>query len=258
MSEESHVEYFTEGKVAVIRLTRPKAMNSMNAQTRRELAEAQTKAELDDNVRVVIISGSGRAFSSGTDVKEASDSMVFDISVTDYNPLVDTVTQSDKIYLAAINGFAGGVALGLAMGADLAIMAESAVIFSPFANIGLVPDGGASWFLLNSLGHKRAFQAIAECTQFNAQTCLELGMVNKVAADDELFDQAMQWAQELSQRAPLSLSYSKKILRQAATMSREDAARLESEYQNKCIRSEDAASAMKAFLNKEAPVFVGK
>jgi 2-(1,2-epoxy-1,2-dihydrophenyl)acetyl-CoA isomerase len=244
--------------VAVIRLNRPKVMNSMNAQTRSEFADAQARAESDDNVRVVILTGVGRAFSSGTDVKEASEAPAFDISITQYKPLIDAVTQSDKIYLAAINGFAGGVALGLAMGADLAVMAETAVMFSPFANIGLVPDGGSSWFLLHSLGHKRAFAAIAECTQFDAQTCLQMGMVNKVVPDAELFDAAMQWAQELSQRAPLSLRYAKKILHAAGSMSQQDTARLESEYQNKCITSVDAANAMRAFLNKEKPIFIGK
>lgn len=258
MSATHHIDYSTQGMVAVIRLNRPEAMNSMNEQTRLEFAQAQAQAESDNTIRVVVLTGSGRAFSSGTDVKEASEAAAFDISVTQYKPLIDAVTHSDKIYIAAINGFAGGVALGLAMGADLAVMSEKAVIFSPFANIGLVPDGGSSWFLLNSLGHKRAFQAIAECTKFDAKTCLELGMVNKVVPEHELFDAAMKWAEELSNKAPLSLKYSKKILRAAASMSQQDTARLESEYQNKCLTSLDSANAMKAFLSKEEPLFIGK
>lgn len=263
MSETTYVEYSVADKVALIRLNRPDVMNSLNLQARSEFANAQAQAEADDAVRIVVLTGSGNSFSAGTDLKEVTDDLDsgtdgFDISVSAYKPLIDAITQSDKIYIAAINGFTGGVALGFAMGADLAIMSDKAVIFSPFANIGLVPDGGSSWFLLNSLGYKRAFSAIAECTRLDAKTCLEMGMVNKVVPDAELFEAAMLWASDLSAKSPLSLRYSKKILRAASTMSQQDTARLESEYQNKCLRSDDSAHAMRAFFNKEKPVFTGK
>jgi len=263
MKDSNYVEYFTEGMVAVIRLNRPEAMNSMNIEMRSQIANAQKQAESDDNVRVVVITGSGRAFSSGTCLKEADDAVKlegedFDISITDYKPLVDAIVQSNKVYLAAVNAYAGGVALNFVMSADVAIMADCAVMSSPFANVGLIPDGGACWFMLNSMGYKRAFEAIAECTMLDAQTCLDLGMVNKVVPSDELYDSAMQWAKALSERAPLSLSYTKKILHSAASMTLQDTARLESEYQTKCLRSLDSTKAIKAFLKKEKPTFIGK
>ena len=184
--------------------------------------------------------------------------VMYDNSITDYKPLVDAVTNSDKIYMAAINGAAGGVALGLALGADVAIMSGRAYIFSPFANIGLVPDGGASWFFLQHLGYKRAFAAIGECTKFGAGSCLEMGMVNKVVPHDDLLHAAQIWAAELAERAPLALRYTKKILRAAQTSSQADTARLESEYQNKAISSEDSKSAIAAFLSKTKPEFRGR
>ncbi len=259
MSDTPVVSYDTDGHVATIRLKRAKAMNAFDAQMRRELGVAQARAEADENIRVVVLSGSERAFSAGTDLKETLDikGRIFDNSVSDYKPLIDGVTNSEKIYLASINGVAGGVALGLAMGADLAIMSEEATVFSPFSNIGLVPDGGASWFLLQHLGAKRAFAAIAECTHLDAQTCLDTGIVNKVVPHAQLDDAAASWAAALAQRAPLSLRYAKKLLRANATLSREDAARLESEYQNMCISSDDAKSAIMAFINKKPPVFKG-
>jgi len=183
---------------------------------------------------------------------------VFDNSVRDYKPLLDGIVKSDKIYLAAINGFAGGVALGMCLGADLAIMADDATVFSPFANVGLVPDGGASWDFLKAMGSKRAFAAIAECQRLDANTCLELGMVNKVVSAETLLESAQAWANELAERSPLSLKYTKKILRQAATLSREQTALLESEYQMKCANSEDSAMAIKAFVTKQKPVFKGR
>lgn len=262
MSNAPTVSYEKDGHVALITLNRASAMNAFDAEMRGALMDAQNTAEADEDIRIIVLTGSGRAFSSGTDLKEAINDEGslggFDNSVRDYKPLIDNVTQSDKIYMAAINGFAGGVALNLALGADLAVMADNATVFSPFANIGLVPDGGASWELLRGLGYKRAFAAIAECTRLDSATCLEAGLVNKVVPADELVQTAMNWAKSLAERAPLSLKYTKRILREGATLSRKQTAFLESEYQNKCINSEDAPAAINAFLNKQKPNFKGR
>ena len=258
------ITYQTEQHVALITLNRPNEMNAFNMQMRADFAVAQQVAEADEQIRIIIITGSGKAFSAGTDLKELGavsstpTGGMFDISIRDYKPLIDGISNSDKIYLAAINGFAGGVALGLALGADLALMADNATVFSPFADIGLVPDGGASYHLFHSMGYKRAFATIAECTRLDASTCLELGMVNKVVAADSLHDQALAWAHQLAQRAPLSLRYTKRILRDMAGMDNQAAARLESEYQMRCANSEDAQTAIMAFINKQKPTFTGR
>jgi len=229
--------------------------------TENHVATIQAQAEADEKIRIVILTGVGRSFSAGTDLKEfpkmTAASGIFDNSVRDYKPLIDAIAVSDKIYIAAINGFAGGVALGLSLGADLAVMSDDATIFSPFTDIGLVPDGGASWQFLRGMGYKRALAAIAECQRLDAKTCLDLGFVNKVVSREMLMEETLSWAHSLADRAPLSLRYTKKILRQAATMSREDTARLESEYQMIVANSEDAKSAVQAFIKKEKPVFKG-
>lgn len=256
------VSYETEEHVAIISLERPDDMNAFNAQMRADFAKAQQTAENDDKIRVVIITGSGRAFSAGTDLKESESSAstdgVFDNSIRDYKPLIDGITRSPKIYIAAINGFAGGVALGMALGADLAVMADNAIVFSPFTDIGLVPDGGASFHLYHGMGYKRAFAAIAECTRLDAKTCFEMGMINKIVPNDKLMDETKAWAHSLSKRAPLALSYSKKILRSLPGLDSEATARLESEYQNRCANSEDAGAAIKAFITKSKPTFKGR
>jgi len=261
MGNTDVILYETDGYVAIITLNRTEALNAFDAELRSGFRSAQLKAEADDNIRIVVLTGAGRAFSSGTDLKEmpemAAKSGMFDNSIRDYKPLIDGIAKSEKVYIAAINGFAGGVALGLALGSDLAVMAEDAMVFSPFANIGFVPDGGSSWQFLRTMGYKRAFAAIAECERLDANTCLELGFVNKVVASEKLLDETLSWAHSLAKRAPLSLRYTKKILRQAATMSREETARLESEYQMIVANSEDSKSAIQAFAKKQKPVFKG-
>ncbi|GLQ21523.1 enoyl-CoA hydratase/isomerase family protein [Algimonas porphyrae] len=265
MSDQSAsdlVSYEMDGHVAIITLNRPEVMNAMNKAVRKALRAAQTRAEHDDQVRVVVLTGSGRAFSSGTDLKEsasfASEHGQFDNSIRDYKPLVDGIAKSDKIYIAAINGFAGGVALGLALGSDLAVMADDATIFSPFIGIGLVPDGGASWFYLHHLGYKRAFAAMAEGTRLDARTCLEAGMVNKVVPAGDLRMDAIAWAQSLAEKAPLALRSLKRIMREATHSTQEQTARLESEHQMIMANTDDSREGIMAFVQKRKPDFKGR
>ncbi|MEM7281848.1 MAG: enoyl-CoA hydratase/isomerase family protein [Pseudomonadota bacterium] len=253
------VLYETHDNVAVITLNRADAMNAFNRPMRQALGAAQQKAEHDESIRVVMLTGTGNCFSSGTDLKEAlGQSEIYDISVTEYKPLIDHIENSKKTYLAAINGVTGGVALGMAMACDLTTMSDQATMFSPFSNISFVPDGGTTWYFLNYLGRKKAFEAIAECTHLDAKTCMELGMINKIFPNDELKDQTLEWAKSIAKRAPLTLMYTKRLLKSAATTDRESIAHQESEYQNRCIRSEDAKSAVQAFFSKQKPVFKGK
>ncbi|MEQ9695856.1 enoyl-CoA hydratase/isomerase family protein [Shimia sp. SDUM112013] len=262
MSEEPNVVYSTDGHVATIRLNRAKAMNAMNAATRADLLAAQHKAEADEAIRVVVLTGSGTSFTSGTDLKELGEFRgkhgMFDISVRDYKPIIDAITKSDMIYISAINGVAGGVGLSIALSCDLALMAESATCFAPFSNISLVPDGGLTWLLLQHMGSKRAFAAIAEATHIPAQDCEEMGLVNRVVADEVLDAEAAAWAASLAERAPLSLRYAKRIMRAAHTQSHEQIALMESEYQNMCANSEDSMAAVMAFISKQKPVFKGR
>jgi 2-(1,2-epoxy-1,2-dihydrophenyl)acetyl-CoA isomerase len=137
-------------------------------------------------------------------------------------------------------------------------MADDATVFSPFIGIGLVPDGGASWFYVHHLGYKRAFAAMAEGTRLDAQTCLDAGMVNKVVPADQLREASVDWAYSLAARAPLALQSLKQIMRAATTDTQENIARLESEHQMMMANTEDSREGITSFVQKRTPSFTGR
>ncbi len=261
MTDETPLLYETDGAVAIITMNRPDALNAISAKMREEFAATFAKVEADDEIRTVVLTANGRAFSAGTNLMEdflADREDVTDHIMRDYKPLIDAIGTSDKTYIAALNGLCGGVAIGFALNCDLAVMADDAFIFMPFANISLVPDGGSSWLFLDRLGYKRAFAAILEGERLDAQTCKEAGMVNKIVPAAEVKQTAIDWAHKLSQIAPLTLLHSKRLLREVVDMNFEQTVKREAEIQHICMSSEDFEEGVAAFSEKRKPVFKGK
>lgn len=254
------VNYSVANRVALLELNRSGSLNSFNEQLRAELLAAINQAESDDNVRVVIITGAGKGFSAGADLKEilaGCDSIEAQI-LEEYKPFLSRISQSDKTYIAAVHGAAAGIGGALAMTCDLMVMAESAYIYMAFSAIALVPDGGATWHLVNSLGYKRAYELIAEAGKLPAEQCVSLGLANKVVADAELLDYAQAWAERLAAGAPLSQKYLKQLLQSAQRLSLDETIRLEAGYQNITFTSDDFQEGVAAFFDKRKPVFTGK
>lgn len=261
MTEETPVVYEKDGPVGIITFNRPKALNAISGQMREELSKLFKDIEADNSIRVVVLTANGRAFSAGTNLmedflKDRED--VTDHILRDYKPLIDAIGSSDKTYICALNGLCAGVAIGFALNCDLAVMADDAFIFMPFANISLVPDGGSSWLFLDRLGYKRAFAAILEGDRLDAQTCLEAGMVNKIVPADQVKETAIEWGKKLASLAPLSLTHTKRLMREAVDMSFDETVRREAEIQHICMSSEDHQEGVAAFSEKRAPVFKGK
>jgi 2-(1,2-epoxy-1,2-dihydrophenyl)acetyl-CoA isomerase len=146
----------------------------------------------------------------------------------------------------------------MALQCDLLIMADNAFLLSPFTTISLVPDGGLNWLLVRQLGYRQAFQLSIESERIPAARCVELGLANKAVPAESLLSSAMEWAQALSKRAPLSLTATKKIMRFAADNNWSDSYDLEAKLQGELLGSEDNREGIQAFLEKRAPVFRGK
>ena len=152
------VKYEQQDSVAVITLNRPEAMNSFDTELRAALAAALEKAHSDDSVRVVVLTGEGRTFSAGADLKAGIDKDVSEILQVEYRPVQEAIANIPKPVIAAIPGSAAGIGLSVALQCDLLIMADNAFMLSPFTTISLVPDGGLNWMLVRQLGYRRALR----------------------------------------------------------------------------------------------------
>jgi 2-(1,2-epoxy-1,2-dihydrophenyl)acetyl-CoA isomerase len=252
------VKYEQQDAVAIITLHRPDAMNSFNTELRAELVDAIGKAHADDTVRVVVLTGEGRCFSAGADLKAGIGGDVTEILQTEYRPVQEAIANIPKPVIAAIPGSAAGIGLSVALQCDLLLMADNAFMLSPFTTIALVPDGGMNWLLVNQLGYRRAFQLSIESERIPADRCVELGLANKSVPADQLQSAAMDWATALSQRAPLSLAATKKVMRFAANNDWSSSYDLEAQLQGELLGSADNMEGIQAFFEKRAPKFRGK
>ncbi|MEE4660434.1 MAG: enoyl-CoA hydratase-related protein [Halieaceae bacterium] len=260
MTAYSSMQLAKDGPVAILRFSRPDTLNAIEASIRREFLVAANELNADESIRVVILTGAGRAFCAGADLTETPQEG-FDVETMlnqEYKPALLAVTEAPKPWISAVNGAAAGIGSAFAMNCDMTVMAEDAYLYQAFAAISLVPDGGAHWHLVRTLGKKRAYELIALGEKLPAQRCLELGLCNRVVPSERLMDEAMALALELAGKAPLSLRYAKQALHAATTESLADNISTEARLQKLCMNSEDAREGALAFLEKRAPVFKGK
>ena len=254
------VLYETDGAVATITLNRPAALNSFDREMRADLSAATARARADAAIRAVVLTGAGRSFSAGADLKAGfkTGTEVEQILNEEYRPSLIDIAEMEKPVISAINGFAAGIGLSYALVCDLSVMGENAFLLCPFTSIGLIPDGGSTWLLPRAMGYMNAYQLAVDNERLPAARCRELGLVNKVVADDELLASAREWAEKLAGKAPLALARAKKLMRQAPSQSYADAITSEAALQHLCFDSADSREGISAFLEKREPRFTGE
>ena len=250
------------GPVALVSLNRPDSLNSFNKALRRDLLLAVREVNGDDSARVVVVTGAGRAFSAGADLADVpEDKATFRVEDQlngEYKPMLMEIHEASKPWISAINGPCAGIGSALGMVCDLTVMAEDAFIYQAFAAISLIPDGGATWHLVRTLGRKRAYEVIVTGEKIRADKCLQWGLCNRVVPADKLLEDTLVWAQELANKAPLSLRYAKQALNAAIEESVSDTISGEAKLQHVCMGSEDAQEGVVAFLQKREPVWQGR
>ena len=262
MSDYETLEITRDGSVMTIALNRPEKMNTFNTALRREIARAAIEADLDKSVRAVILTGNGRAFSAGADLSDGdgmADGKAVESDLNfEYKPGVLAIHHRSKPWIAVINGPCAVIAYSYAMACDLACMGESSYLYQPFSAIGLVPDGGATWLIPRLVGTKRAYELMALGEKLSADKAMAMGMVNRVFPDETLREDGLAYAQEVAERSPLALSYTKTAVNFGQTHNLDETISKEAALQSICIDSEDAKNAVISFFNKQKPVWKGR
>ena len=263
MSDFKTISIEQQGPVAIVRLNRPDNLNAIDSVLRAELLPAVRQVNSDDSVRVVVLTGAGRAFSAGADLAEMPTTQGGEFYVEDelnhqYKPALMEIYNAPKPWISAINGPCAGIGSAFGMVCDLTVMADNAFIYQAFAAISLVPDGGATWHLARALGRKRAYEVIVTGEKISAEKCLDWGLCNRVSPAESLVEDTVAWANEIAGKAPLSLRYAKEALNNAMLDSVGNTISDEARLQHICINSDDAKEGVLAFMEKRAPVWKGQ
>jgi 2-(1,2-epoxy-1,2-dihydrophenyl)acetyl-CoA isomerase len=250
---------------ATIELNRPEVLNAWNAQFGADLLAALRSAAADDAVRAVIITGAGRAFSSGADLKDMSGQSttegapdVYRMLTERYHPIMYAIREMPKPVVAAVNGAAAGIGCSLALCCDLILAAESAYFLLAFVNIGLVPDGGSSLFVPTRAGMARATEMAMLGERVPAAQALEWGLINRVIADAALREEAAALAGRLAAGPTRSYAGTKRLVNSWMFARMDEQLDLEARIQQEMAGNEDFLEGALAFVEKRPARFSGR
>ena len=241
----------SDGGVRTITLHRPERLNALDAPCREDLLRRLQAAGDDSSVRAVVLTGAGRAFCTGQDVRAGAELEDAAATVRDsYNPLALAIRGMSKPVIAAINGPAVGAGLGLALSCDMRLMAADAYLACSFSRVGLVPDTGTSVALVRRLGHALAFELAASGQKISAEQALGWHLVNAVVPGHELADRARETASRLASGPATALALTKELLIAAAHEPEAAVLEREAAAQGVAAESQDHKAALAAFLAK--------
>ncbi|MCZ6567871.1 MAG: enoyl-CoA hydratase-related protein [Actinobacteria bacterium] len=254
-----NIDYQLDGDVAVITLNRPDRFNALDAGLAAGTVDALDKA--GGEARAVVLTGKGKAFCSGADLSQLMGD--YETGGPDlarllnevFHPMVNALANSKVPTVAAVNGVAAGAGLGIALGCDMRIMAESAFLTSSFTAIGLVPDSGTTWWLPRHVGVSKAIELTMTNKRVNAEEARSLGLCVEVVPDGEVVVRAVELAATLAAMVPDSLVTTRRLIRDAAALSFGEALEAEQVEQGRLGKTSEHREGVAAFLEKRKPDF---
>jgi 2-(1,2-epoxy-1,2-dihydrophenyl)acetyl-CoA isomerase len=247
-----------DGAVLTITFNRPEVYNAFNRDLHAALREALTEAR-DAAVRCVVVTGAGKGFCAGQDLKEFGQvaGSIRDALEETYHPNIRLVRTLEKPVIAAVNGAAAGAGLSFACACDLRVASDAASFVPGFVGIGLVPDSGGTWFVHRLLGFARAFEWMCANTRLSAAQALEWGLVSQVIPAEAFAERVAELAAEWAARPTLAVARTKQLFEHAFAASLEAQLALEAELQQASVATEDFREGVDAFLQKRPPTFKG-
>ena len=248
-----------DGSVLSLTLNRPEVLNSITDEVLDAIAAGCHQAAADDSVRVVVITGAGRGFCSGQDLRAGLESGDVDIRGhlrNHYVPMIRPMRDLEKPVIASVNGVAAGAGMSLALAADFRIAGESATFIQAFVRIGLVPDAGSSYFLPRLVGTAKALELTMLGETVDSAEALRLGLVHRVVPDTDLAQATADLAARLS-RAPCSVGLIKQLIHNSLDSTLDQQLQREEDAQALAVESHDFAAGIEGFITKHAPEFTG-
>jgi 2-(1,2-epoxy-1,2-dihydrophenyl)acetyl-CoA isomerase len=247
--------------VLTLTLNRPDALNSFTVEMKEALLAALKDASRDKEVRAIILTGAGRAFSAGQDLKERQGPDVADLGTElrlRYNPIIVAMRRLEKPIVGAINGVAAGAGISVALACDIVLASENATFIEAFTRVGLVPDTGSTWFLPRLVGKAKAAEMMLTAEPVDATTAANIGLINRVVPADKLMEEAHALAAKLAKSAPIALALTKRALKRSFEMTLEQALDYEAQLQSIAGRSSDHKEGVAAFVEKRPASFKGE
>ncbi len=248
----------TEDQIGIVTLNRPTVLNALSHDLMDELVKALEEFDRDENIRVIILTGSERAFAAGADIKEMSDETTISIMNKDRFATWDRVRCIKKPIIAAVSGFALGGGCELVMTCDMIVASETAQFGQPEINIGVIPGAGGTQRLTRVVGKHKAMEIILTGRSITAQEAHAMGLVNRIAPVELYLDEAKALAKEIAKKSPVAVKLAKEAILKAFDGSLVEGLEFERKNFYMLFSSEDQKEGMRAFLEKRQATFTGR